>query len=207
MDAPPQPPATPFKPMTLALAGVGLAAVVVLTTAFNSPHLLRNYQVWNASVIGALALFTAARLGLWQGVVCTAVAIALKDVCVYLTTDWWQPYPLSWLYFTGYVLIGRAALRHSESTGRVAITAIGASLLFFLVSNFVSWLEQALPYGYSLNGLMDCYVAAIPFFRGTFLGDLAFSGALFGAHAALSRAYFPAERVTPAPQEATDANW
>jgi hypothetical protein len=30
-----------------------------------------------------------------------------------------------------------------------------------------------------------------------------FAGALFGAHAVLSRAYFPAERVNPAPAVAT----
>ncbi len=178
MDTPQPPASTSFKPMTLALAGLGLVAVVVLPTVF--ARLAPEYRVWNLSVVGALALFTAARLGFWHGVVFTAAAIALKDLALYLNTDWWEPYPLSWLYFTGYVLLGWAALRRSASSGRVAVTALGASLLFFLVSNFVSWLEQALPYGYSLDGLLNCYAAAVPFFRGTFLGDIAFSGALFG---------------------------
>lgn len=210
MDTPQPPAASPhFKPMTLALAGLGLVAVVALTLVFAGPR-LAEYRVWNASVIGALALFAAARLGLWHGVAFAAVALALKDLCLYLTTDWWQPYPLSWLYFTGYVLLGWGVLRRSEASGRVAVTALGASLLFFLVSNFVSWLEQALPYGYSLDGLLNCYAAAVPFYRGTFLGDVAFSGALFGAHAALSRAYFPNERVGAAPvapERAEERTW
>ena len=113
------------------------------------------------------------------------------------------------MYFTVYVIIGWAALRRSTSTGRVAVTALGASLGFFFVSNFVSWLEQALPYGYSLQGLVDCYVGAIPFFRGTLLGDIAFTGALFSAHLALSRAYFPNERVgaTTKAIPDTEENW
>lgn len=200
MDAPtPQPAPPPFKPMTLALAaaGLGLTALLPLAAAQRP-----EYQVWNASVIGALALFSAARLGFWQGVAFTAVAIALKDVSVYLTSNWWQPYPLSWLYFTAYALIGRAALRRSESAGRIAGAALGASLFFFFVSNFVSWLEQALPYGYSLQGLLDCFAGAVPFYRGTLVGDLAFSATLFGAHAVLSRAYFPLERVAPERAEA-----
>ncbi len=191
MDSPT--PASPyFKPMTLALAGLGLGLTVTLTVAF--AQLSPEYRVWNVSVIGALALFTAARLGFWPGVAFTAVALALKDLCLYLTTDWWQPYPLSWVYFTGYVLIGWALLR-SASVGRAVAVGFGAGLLFFFASNFVSWLELALPYERSLVGLLDSYAAGIPFYRGTFLGDVTFSAALFGAHAVLSRAYFPFERV------------
>jgi hypothetical protein len=193
MDAPNPTPAPPhFKPMTLALAGaaVGLSAALPMYFAKHP-----DYAVWNASVIGGLAVFAAARLGLWQGLALTAVAVALKDLGLALTTDWWQPYPLSWLYFGGYALVGWLALRNSASVARAVAAGIGASLLFFLVTNFVSWLEQSYPYGYSLQGLLDCYAAGIPFYRGTFAGDAAFTAVLFGAHALLSRAYFPQERV------------
>ncbi len=208
MDAPTHPPAPPtFKPMTLALAGAGLLLTVSLTLVF--AKLLPEYRMWNVSVIGALALFAAARLGFWYGVVFTAVAIALKDLCLYLTTPWWEPYPLAWLYFGGYVLVGWLALRRSASVGRAVGVGFGCGLAFYVVSNFVSWLEMALPYDRSLAGLLDSYVAAIPFYRGTFVGDTLFSAALFGAHLALSRAYFPAERVGGAAQEVRpqENNW
>lgn len=208
MDSPSQPPVSPTpKPMTLALAVVGLVLVVGVTIAFQK--LPTEYRVWNLSVIGALALFAAARIGLWQGIVFTAAAIALKDVVYYQLSDWWQPYPLSWLYFSAYALVGYLFLRRSTSPIRIACTALGVSLGFFVVSNFVSWLEQAQPYGYSFQGLLDCYTAAIPFYRGTLLGDLMFSAALFGAHAVLSRAYFPAERVGVVTEEVrdTEGHW
>ena len=75
MDAPTEPKAPLFKPMTLALAGAGLALTAVLPLVF--ANLAPEYRVWNLSVIGALALFTAARLGFWPGIAFTAVAIAL----------------------------------------------------------------------------------------------------------------------------------
>jgi hypothetical protein len=181
-----------LKPMTLALAGAGALTAGLLAVAFS--YLPPAAQPWNLSVIGALGLFAAARLGFWPAFAFVAVAIGLKDAAVYSLRGM-EPYPLSYLYFAGYAAVGWALLRRTESPVRIGAVALGTSVLFFLVSNFVSWLEQAYPYGYSLAGLMNSYEAGIPFYRGTFLGDVAFSAALFGAHAVLSRAYFPAERV------------
>ncbi|AWM40659.1 hypothetical protein GobsT_08130 [Gemmata obscuriglobus] len=199
-------PPTTFKPMTLALAGAGLALTALLPLAFAQAP--AEYRVWNASVIGALALFAAARLGLWQGLALTAVAIALKDLGLYLTTAWWEPYPPSWLYFAGYALSGWALLRRSPSVGRAVGVSLGASVAFFFVSNFVSWLELALPYERSLGGLLSSYAAGVPFYRGTLLGDVGFGALFFGAHAVLARAYFPAERVNAAPAaHEAEGNW
>ena len=65
------PPISPLaKPMTLALALTGLALAAALPLTFM--QLSPEYRVWNASVIGALAVFTAARLGLGWGLVFTA---------------------------------------------------------------------------------------------------------------------------------------
>lgn len=184
-DPTPTPPR--FKPMTLALAGVAvLAAAMAL--------LPQTYRPWNLSVIGALGLFAAARLSFWQAVGFTAFALGLKDTGIYLTHGW-EPSLLSWLCFLAYVVLGWAFLRHTESPLKIGAAALAASLVFFVVTNFLAWLQQALPYGYSFAGLVDCYAAAVPFYRGTLVGDLIFTAGLFGAHAILSRAYFPAERV------------
>jgi hypothetical protein len=183
------------KPMTLALAGVGALTAGVLALAF--ALLPQAAQPWNLSVVGAVGLFAAARLGFWPGIGFAALALVLKDAAIYAVHGW-PPYPPSYLYFPAYAAVGWLLLRRTESPVRIGATALGTSVLFFLVSNFVSWLEQAYPYGYSLAGLLDCYAAGIPFYRGTLAGDLVFSAALFGAHAALSRAYYPAERVAVA---------
>ncbi len=185
---PKQPNEPRFKPMTLALAGCAILAAGVTL-------LPESYRPWNLSPLGALALFAAARLGFWPALGIAAVAVLFKDLGLYLTRGW-EPYPLLWVWLTLYAALGWAFLRKTESPVRIGTVALAASLLFFFVSNFVSWLAQALPYGYSLAGLADCYTAAIPFYRGTLVGDLLFTASLFGAHAVLSRVYFPAERVT-----------
>ena len=194
-------PDRPFwtQPMTLALAGLGVLAA--WTTL-----LPESVRPWNFSAVGALALFAAARLPLRQAVLVLVVALGVKEVGGYLVhPEWYTPYPLAWLYFAGYFAAGRLLLRHTESALRIGGTAVGVSLLFFLVSNFVSWLEQALPYGYSFAGLVDCYRAGVPFYRGTFAGDVLYTGLLFGLHAVLSRALFPAERVAVVP--VVDEGW
>ena len=147
MAAEPSAPASRFKPMTLALASTGvLAAWTALPPEADRP--------WNFAVLGAVGLFAAARLPFRQAITVMLLAILVKDVSVYLTLGW-PPSPLSWLGFAAYVLIGRTLLTHTESPLRIGSGAAIASFLFFLVSNFGSWLSQSLPYGYTFAGLLE----------------------------------------------------
>ena len=52
------------------------------------------------------------------------------------------------------------------------------SLIFFIISNFGVWLVTDL-YENSLNGLLSCYILAIPFFKNTFLSTVFFSYVTF----------------------------
>jgi hypothetical protein len=54
-------------------------------------------------------------------------------------------------------------------------TILLSSVIFFIVSNFGVWL---LYYPQTLEGLIQCYALAIPFFFNTVLGDLIFSALL-----------------------------
>ena len=54
------------------------------------------------------------------------------------------------------------------------------SLIFFIISNFGVWALGSpgaydVAYGKNLNGLVECYILAIPFFGNTFLSTLIFS--------------------------------
>jgi predicted Fe-S protein YdhL (DUF1289 family) len=64
------------------------------------------------------------------------------------------------------------------------------SLLFFIVSNFGVWLLGSpgvndIAYEKSFNGLIQCYVLAIPFFGNTFLSTLIFAYPALYIHKAL----------------------
>lgn len=77
------------------------------------------------------------------------------------------------------VLLG-ALLRRRISALRLGACAAGSSLLFFAVSNFAHWC-----FYYDVHSaatLLTCYVEALPFYRYTFIGDMAWSSALFGGY-------------------------
>lgn len=56
--------------------------------------------------------------------------------------------------------------------GRIAGVLIG-SIVFFIITNFGVWTSGY--YGYSLNGLISCYIAAIPFFNNTLISTIIYA--------------------------------
>lgn len=64
--------------------------------------------------------------------------------------------------------------------------ALAASTFFFLVSNFGEWYFGSL-YAGTAEGLLMCYVKAIPFYKATILGDLVYSFGIFGAYFAATQ--------------------
>lgn len=86
-------------------------------------------------------------------------------------------------------------LKRNIKLPTVIVASLLSSFLFYAVTNFVSWLGNPF-YPQDLTGLMACYAAGIPFynndpmgsfFLNQFVGDLFFSGILFGAHALVTR--------------------
>ena len=60
------------------------------------------------------------------------------------------------------------------------IFGFSGSLIFFIISNFGVWILGSpgvdnLPYDKNLNGLIECYILAIPFFGNTFISTVIFS--------------------------------
>ena len=72
---------------------------------------------------------------------------------------------------------------------RLGLTAVGASLLFWLASNFFVWLSSGM-YPKTVAGLGACYTAALPFLRNGLAGDVFFTTVLFGAFYLLNRTSF-----------------
>lgn len=75
-----------------------------------------------------------------------------------------------WTYigFAAYPLLGQLA---KKSNRRAVILLPLASLSFFLLSNFGVWWGW---YPHSVQGLLTCYLLALPFYTRTFASDLLF---------------------------------
>jgi hypothetical protein len=88
-------------------------------------------------------------------------------------------------------------IRDRRSPLRIGSFALGGSVLFFIITNFGVWLSGSL-YPRTVEGLIACYIAAIPFFGNTLLGDVMYTLVLFGGFA-LAQRYSSALRKGSAP--------
>ena len=106
---------------------------------------------------------------------------------------WFNP---TWMFTFGsfalIVLLGTFTLK-KVGVPQLLFSALGASIIFFLVSNFGVWLTSGM-YPKSWGGLIACYAAGIPFFQNTVFGDLVYSAVLFGLFE-WSLSWFPALRT------------
>jgi hypothetical protein len=69
----------------------------------------------------------------------------------------------------------------------VPATMVACSLIFFVTTNFAVWAFGNL-YSHDWQGLVQCYVAALPFLDKTVIGDLFWAAVLFGGAALIQYA-------------------
>ncbi len=94
---------------------------------------------------------------------------------------WFHPYMLGNYFSIFLIALWGQLLLDKINLGSVTSGAIGAAILFFLVSNFGSWLTMP-EYPKTISGLLTAYGAGIPFFRSTLLSNLLFCYLIMGAY-------------------------
>tara|TARA_B100000242_G_scaffold266537_1_gene215450 strand:+ start:33 stop:518 length:486 start_codon:yes stop_codon:yes gene_type:complete len=71
------------------------------------------------------------------------------------------------------ILIGLISKKFSKSSIIRLLGVTSGATIFFITSNFGVWMSGS--YGYNINGLIECYIMAIPFFGNTLISTLIFS--------------------------------
>jgi hypothetical protein len=71
----------------------------------------------------------------------------------------------------------------------VFLVSLAGPTYFFLVSNFLTWagVGDYVEYPKTWEGLMQCYTAALPFYKNSLIGTVVFSGILFGSWYLINR--------------------
>ena len=64
-------------------------------------------------------------------------------------------------------------IKNNRSINTILGATILSALSFFIISNFGCWITSSL-YTKDLTGLTNCFLAAIPFFRNSLIGDVFF---------------------------------
>lgn len=79
------------------------------------------------------------------------------------------------------VLIGILGARFLKkwNAPKLALSAVGATGIFYLVTNFGAWLGNPI-YAQDFSGLMASYTAGIPFVGNSLLSNLVYTAILFG---------------------------
>lgn len=139
----------------------------------------------NVVCVGAIGLFAGCYLAGRRAYLVPLAILLLSDLVGQVLRipgmGFYQPITMAMVYAGAMaaVPIGRLMNGRSQRLRLVPLGSLGATTLFFLISNFGVWLGGW--YSMTLAGLFACYVAAIPFFGYSLIGDLAFSLVLFGA--------------------------
>jgi hypothetical protein len=157
-------------------------AVLLLAIIFGAAALRLLPHPSNFTPIGALALFAGAHFDdkRWAFIVPLA-AMFLSDILI----GFHSGMPIIYAAFAAIVCMG-FLLKQKKTALRVTGASLAAATFFFVVSNFAVWAIDGL-YPMTFQGLVTCYVAAIPFFANTLGGNLFYSAVLFGGFALAER--------------------
>jgi hypothetical protein len=134
----------------------------------------------NFTPLAATALFASF---LFESTVAAALVplLALGITDGFLGATDWRIMAAVYLSLALPALFGRR-LKAELAVRRILPAALSSSVIFFTVTNFAVW-RFAGSYAPDLNGLAQCYLAALPFLKNTLAGDLVWSTVLFGAYA------------------------
>ena len=76
----------------------------------------------------------------------------------------------------------------TKNIKNITITGFAGSLIFFIITNFSVWLSGGL-YPLNIEGLLQCYIMAIPFFHNTLISTLLFLSILFFGYTFAEKKY------------------
>ncbi len=165
-----------------------LALVLIIFAAFSRliPH------APNFTPVISIALFGGAYLKKQYAFAVPVAALFLSDAVI----GFYGLTSMAFVYGT-VILIAALGLTlvNKISTGRVLALSLIGSIVFFVVTNFSVWLLPYSIYPKTYAGLVECYVAAIPFFGNTVLSTLVFSAVMFGAYEGAEKYVFKPKAI------------
>lgn len=132
----------------------------------------------NFAPIGAMALFGGTYMNKKWAIALPLAAMFASDI--FIGFDGWTSRLTVYGSFAAIGLIGIWLRKHKSPVNMVAAT-LASSLLFFVVTNFGVWAFGTI-YPKTIDGLLACFAAALPFFRNTVLGDAFYVTTLFGGY-------------------------
>ncbi|MCS6990611.1 MAG: hypothetical protein NZL95_01970 [Chitinophagales bacterium] len=164
----------PFFKRLFASAYFPVFVLIVLAAAL---RLLSNeLKLWNVTPVTAMALFGGAMIADRRLAILIPLSILfITDAFIGFYSGMWVVY----LSFVLVVMVGKWIIT-KRSPRRIVAASLTASTLFFLITNFALFYPPTM-YPHHVDGIVQSYLAALPFYRNALIGDLFYSGLLFGS--------------------------
>lgn len=159
---------------------IGMAALSRLL-----PHEL------NFTPIGAIALFAGTYIKNKRlAFALPMMTLLVSDILLQMVNGTGFYRDMIFVYGSFALVVGIGfLLRGREQRQTIMVASLISSLIFFFITNFGTWVMYDM-YPKTGAGLLTCYVAGIPFLKGTIMGDLFYNILLFGSFA-LARWRYP----------------
>ncbi len=126
----------------------------------------------NATATISLALWAPLFFHRSFGLIITLVSLSVSDVCLHFLMG----YPLlgSWSLFTYFATAALVLFNRSHGKNMLPITIVG-SFIFWIWTNFGTWLCTNDLYPKTASGLLICFEAGIPFLKNSLIASVAYS--------------------------------
>lgn len=133
----------------------------------------------NFAPIGALGLFSGAYIMDRRAWLIPIAALLISDFFI----GFYTPIIMLSVYvsFALSAILGRYVLSQKRSVIRIGGSAVASATILFVLSNFTLW-STGLYYPLTVDGLMLCFIRAIPFYGYTLMGDCLYAAVLFGSY-------------------------
>jgi hypothetical protein len=169
-----------------------ILAIVLIAAAASMRIVNREMHLYNLAPIGAVGLFAGSVIMDKRfAYLMPLLSLFIADVFFQLFTSVPGFYGIEQVLV--YAAMAIVTLLGSQMGNVNGLKVVGysliGSLIFFVLSNFGSYLHGW--YGYGFDGLVTTYTVAIPFFKNTLVSELIGSCVLFGLYALGQRAFAP----------------
>lgn len=140
----------------------------------------------NFTPISSVALFGGVHLKKRYALLLPMVSLILSDIII-----GFDSLESRLVIYGSFLLIGLMGLwiRSKPTFGNILGATVAGSLIFYLITNFVFFYPPTM-YTHDFAGMISSYYNALPFLRNMILGDLFYSGVLFGVYE-LAKNYEP----------------
>lgn len=136
----------------------------------------------NFTAVGGALLYFGARRS-WREMLAPLAALMATDyfltVFSYHYAFRWQAYVTTWAWYLAAMALGQILLHSRTTFVRVAAAVVLGPTSFFVVSNYAVWTAGGM-YPPTSDGLVACYIAALPFYRNDLISTAVVAGLAFG---------------------------